>query len=75
MLVVQSQNNYAEELVLATIKTAPPLTITGMIIYGYTVQDWACIVTIIWVLVQIYLALHNHIAKNRKICPVCKKKH
>ena len=74
MLVVNSNSNHAGEITLATIKTVPPVTITGMIIFGYTVQDWVCVLTGIWVLLQIYLSLHNYF-KDKSVCPICKKKH
>ena len=28
----------------------------------------------IWVIIQMYLALHNHF-KRKPVCPICKKKH
>lgn len=74
MLVVSNDSNHVGEITLATIKAAPPITISGMIIFGYTVQDWVCVLTGIWVLLQIYLALHNHF-KSKPVCPICKKKH
>ncbi len=74
MLVVNSNSNHVGEITLATIKAAPPITITGMIIFGYTVQDWVCVLTGIWVIIQIYLALYNHF-KRKPVCPICKKKH
>lgn len=73
MLVIGSNSNHTGELALSTIKTAPPITISGMIVFGYTVQDWVCVLTGIWVLLQIYLALHNHF-KDKPVCPICKKK-
>ena len=74
MLVVNGDSKHIGEIALSTIKTAPPITVTGMIIFGYTVQDWVCVLTGIWVLLQIYLALYNHF-KNKSVCPICKKKH
>lgn len=74
MSVVNNSSNYIGGTTLTTIKAAPAITVTGMIFYGYTVQDWACILTIIWVLIQIYLALYSHF-KSKPVCPVCKKKH
>ena len=74
MLVVNGDSKHIGEIALAAIKTAPPITVSGMIIWGYTVQDWVCVLTGIWVLLQIYLALRNHF-KNKPVCPVCKKKH
>lgn len=74
MLVINSNNNHIGELALSTIKVAPAITVSGMIVFGYTVQDWVCVLTGIWVLLQIYLALHNHF-KDKPVCPVCKKKH
>ena len=74
MLVVNGDSKHIGEIALSTIKTAPPITITGMIIFGYTVQDWVCVLTGIWVLLQIYLALYNHF-KDKSVCRICKKKH
>ena len=74
MLVVNSNSKHIGEIALATIKTIPAITVSGMIIFGYTVQDWVCVLTGIWVLLQIYLALHNHF-KDKSVCRICKKKH
>ena len=74
MIVVNSNSKHIGEITLATIKTVPPITVSGMIIFGYTVQDWVCVLTGIWVLLQIYLALYNHF-KDKSVCPVSKKKH
>lgn len=74
MLVVSNDSNHMGEIALATVKAAPPITITGMIFCGFTVQDWVCVLTGIWVIIQIYLALYNHF-KSKPVCPICKKKH
>lgn len=74
MLVVSNDSNHMGEIALATIKAAPSITVTGMIFCGFTVQDWVCVLTGIWVIIQIYLALYNHF-KSKPVCPICKKKH
>lgn len=74
MLVVSNDSNHMGEITLAAIKAAPAITVSGMIIFGYTVQDWVCVLTGIWVLLQIYLALHKHF-KDKSVCLICKKKH
>lgn len=74
MLVVNNNSNHTGEITLSTIKAAPPITVSGMIIFGYTVQDWVCVLTGIWVLLQIYLALHKYF-KHKSVCLICKKKH
>lgn len=60
MLSVMNNNDHSEGITLAIIKTGPPITVTGMIWLGYSVQDWACTLTCVWVVIQIYLALYNH---------------
>lgn len=74
MLVVGNDSNHLGEVTLAAIKAGPPITITGMIFCGFTVQDWVCVLTGIWVVIQIYLALYNHF-KSKPVCTICKKKH
>ena len=74
MLVVSNDSSHTGEIALAAVKAAPPIAITGMIFYGFIVQDWICVLTGIWVIIQIYLALYTH-SKSKPVFPICKKKH
>ena len=45
MLVVSNDIKHTGEIALAAVKAAPPIAITGMIFYRFTVQDWVCVLT------------------------------
>lgn len=45
------------DLSIETIKAAPPLAVTSAMVMGISVSDWAAILTVIYVLLQIYFLL------------------
>jgi len=45
------------DLPIETIKAAPPLAVTSAMVMGISVSDWAAILTVIYVLLQIYFLL------------------
>jgi len=45
------------DLSVETIKAAPPLAVTSAMVMGISVSDWAAILTVIYVLLQIYFLL------------------
>jgi hypothetical protein len=59
------QNNVADSqhlesgLSMAAIKTSPPVIVTGMTLVGIQLQDWLIMVTIIYTVIQIIIALPN----------------
>jgi len=60
------QNNMAEAsqhiehgLSMAAIKTSPPVIVTGMTLAGIQLQDWLVMVTILYTVIQIIIALPN----------------
>jgi len=46
-------------LSMAAIKTSPPLIVTGMTFTGVQLQDWLVMVTILYTVIQIIIALPN----------------
>jgi len=44
-------------LSMAAIKTSPPLIVTGMTFTGVQLQDWLVMVTILYTVIQIIIAL------------------
>jgi len=40
-----------------TAKITPPVVVSGMVIAGYTLQDWLIVLTIIYTVIQIVLLL------------------
>jgi hypothetical protein len=44
-------------LSMAAIKTSPPLIVTGMTLAGIQLQDWLVMVTILYTVIQIIIAL------------------
>jgi len=60
------QNNLADShqhlesgLSMAAIKTSPPVIVTGMTLAGIQLQDWLVMVTILYTVIQIIIALPN----------------
>jgi hypothetical protein len=58
------QNNMAEHsqhlesgLSMAVAKTSPPVIVTGMTLAGIQLQDWLIMVTILYTVIQIIIAL------------------
>lgn len=56
--------NHKVEAAVAVAKTAPPVAVTGMILFGHPMQEWVCILTCIWIIMQMYLALYHHYNKS-----------
>ncbi len=46
-------------LSMAAIKTSPPVIVTGMTLTGIQLQDWLVMVTILYTVIQIIIALPN----------------
>ena len=46
-------------LSMAAIKTSPPIIVTGMTFTGVQLQDWLVMVTILYTVIQIIIALPN----------------
>ena len=46
-------------LSMAAIKTSPPVIVTGMTLAGIQLQDWLIMVTILYTVIQIIIALPN----------------
>jgi len=44
-------------LSMAAIKTSPPVIVTGMTLAGIQLQDWLIMVTILYTVIQIIIAL------------------
>lgn len=55
-----------QEVTAEVVKSAPPLAVTGAMIMGISVSDWAAIVTIIYVSLQIFVLLRKQLKKEPK---------
>ncbi len=54
-----SQQHLEHGLSMAAIKTSPPIIVTGMTFAGIQLQDWLVMVTILYTVIQIIIALPN----------------
>lgn len=54
-------------------KAAPPLTVTGMSVLGYTISEWVLLLTAIYTLLQIVLVVRRLIASRRSSDTTCVK--
>jgi hypothetical protein len=52
------------EITTEVVKSAPPLAVTSAMIMGITVSDWAAIVTIVYVSLQIFFLLRKQSKKE-----------
>ena len=52
-----SQQHLEHGLSMAAIKTSPPIIVTGMTVAGVQLQDWLIMVTILYTVIQIIIAL------------------
>lgn len=54
-----------KDLTLETMKTLPPVTISGMILWDVSLNEWVLILTAVWLIVQIGFAIYDRIKKKR----------
>jgi hypothetical protein len=57
-----------EETATVLAKSAPPLTVTGMSVFGIPLDEWVYIATLIYLAIQIFVLLRDKIfsGKNDK---------
>lgn len=53
-----------EEVVSASLKVAPPLTVSGLTAGGVTMQDWVYIGTLIYLAFQIFVIVRDKIVRE-----------
>lgn len=46
------------------IKLAPPATVTGVTLAGFTLQEWVYLATIFYILVQSFVLIYNTLTNN-----------
>jgi hypothetical protein len=59
------QHQHQSEATVAAIKAAPPITVTGLHFFGYPIQDWVALATLVYVLLQIALLLYKVYKDNK----------
>jgi hypothetical protein len=53
-----------QETTMAAVKTLPPATISGMIIWGIPLNEWVLGLTAVWILVQMGFYLYDRFKKK-----------
>lgn len=53
-----------EEVASASLKIAPPLTVSGLTVVGVTMQDWVYIGTLIYLAFQIFVIIRDKIYRE-----------
>ena len=53
----ESSQHIEHGLSMAAIKTSPPIIVTGVTLAGVQLQDWLIMVTILYTVIQIIIAL------------------
>jgi hypothetical protein len=55
--MAEASQHIENGLRMAAIKTSPPVIVTGMTLAGIQLQDWLVMVTILYTVIQIIIAL------------------
>lgn len=50
---------HQEEVLVAAVKVAPPVAITGMTLAGYPLADWLILATLVYTILQLLLLLEK----------------
>ena len=56
---------HSVEVAMATAKLTPPITVTGMTLVGYTLQDWVLLATLVYTILQICITVHRLYKEHR----------
>ena len=62
---ITMSNIMNKDLTLETMKTLPPVTISGMILWDVSLNEWVLILTAVWLIVQIGFTIYDRIKKKR----------
>lgn len=53
----------AKELAASAVKATPPITITGLSLAGFTMQDWVLTATLIYTVLQILILVRDKVLR------------
>lgn len=53
-------------IIADALKATPPVVITGMTLFGYPLQDWVLVATLIYTLLQIVFVIRDKVFRNRR---------
>lgn len=51
----------ARDLAASAVKVTPPITVTGLTLAGFTLQDWVLTLTAIYTVLQILILLRDKV--------------
>lgn len=52
------------ELIKETFRAAPPITVTGLTVFGVPIADWVAVATLLYIVLQVYFLLKEKVFKN-----------
>ncbi|WPC03472.1 hypothetical protein SBP02_11820 [Pseudomonas benzenivorans] len=55
-----------QDFTVEAIKSAPPVTVSAAMLMGISVQDWAVILTVIYLVLQIFFLLKRELTAKKK---------
>lgn len=55
----------ATEFAVEAAKAAPPVSVSGLLVFGFPLSEWAIGLTIIYTLMQIYFSLSKHLRERK----------
>lgn len=51
---------------MVVIKTLPPATVSGMIVWGIPLNEWILILTGAWIIIQLGFLIYDRFTKRNK---------
>ncbi len=67
--IVSNKHDLVQEAVQIATRGAPPISVVGLTFMGFELEDFVLILTIVWLVVQITIAIYNFVGqffKKRK---------
>ncbi|WP_374415270.1 hypothetical protein [Ectopseudomonas oleovorans] len=55
-----------QDITVEAVKSAPPVTVSAAMLMGISVQDWAVILTVIYLVLQIFFLLKRELTAKKK---------
>ena len=64
-----ANTEHSGEVAMAAAKLTPPITVTGMTLAGYTLQDWVLLATLAYTVLQICITVYRLYKEHRGTKP------
>lgn len=61
-----TKTDFTQEVAHTMTKGVPPITVAGLTFAGVQLQDWVYILTLIWLVVQIFVTTFRFVAERKR---------